>query len=88
LPHPVAHVELHSPIEQESAVVCELEHARAQPPQSAVFASVLVSHPFEGSPTQWPKPEAHVSEQSLLHDPWMALQHVVPVQTTEPAFSE
>jgi len=83
----VAQVELHSPLEQESAAVCALEHARVQAPQSAVFVSVLVSHPFEGSPTQWPKPEAHVSEQSLLHEPWTALQHVAPPQTTEPVLS-
>jgi hypothetical protein len=47
---------------------------------------VFVSHPFEGSPVQWPKPASHVSEQSLLHEPSMALQHVVPEQMTEPPF--
>jgi hypothetical protein len=52
LPHPVAQVEVHSPFEQASVAVCELEHARAQPPQSAVFVAVFVSHPFEGSPVQ------------------------------------
>ncbi len=87
LPHPGAHVELHSPLVHESAAVCEPEQARAQAPQSAVFESVFVSHPCEGSPTQWPKPEAQDSEQSLLHVPWTALQHVVPLQTTEPVFS-
>jgi hypothetical protein len=70
----------------ERLAVCELEHARAHPPQSAVLVPVFVSHPFEGSPVQWPKPASHVSEQSLLHEPSMALQHVVPEQMTEPPF--
>lgn len=86
MPHPGAHVESHSPLAQESAAVCEPEHARAHPPQSPVSVPVFVSHPFEGSPVQWPKPVAQSSEQSLLHVPLMGLQHVVPVQMTEPAF--
>jgi hypothetical protein len=28
--------------------VCELEHARLQPPQSTVFVAVFVSHPPDG----------------------------------------
>jgi hypothetical protein len=54
LPHPAAQVELHSPFEHESAVVCVLEHPRLHAPQSAVSVPVFVAHPFEGSPTQWP----------------------------------
>jgi hypothetical protein len=48
LPHPEAHVDVHSPFAQASADVCELEHARLQPPQSAVFVAVFVSHPPDG----------------------------------------
>jgi hypothetical protein len=86
LPQPDAHVELHSPLEQERVAVCELEHARLHPPQSAVLVPVFVSHPFEGSPVQCAKPALHESEQSLLHVPSTGLQQVVPPQTTEPAF--
>jgi hypothetical protein len=77
---------LHSLFEQLSVAVCELEHARAHPPQSAVFVAVFVSHPAEGLVVQCPKPVSHVNEQSLLHVPSMGLQHVVPAQMTEPAF--
>jgi hypothetical protein len=44
------------------------------------------SHPFEGSAVQWPKPVLQVSVQLLLQVPLMALQHVVPLQMTDPAF--
>jgi hypothetical protein len=86
LPQPAAQVDVHSPFEHATAAVWELEHARVQPPQSAVVVPVFVSQPPEGSLVQCPKPEAHVSEQSLLHVPSIGLQHVVPPQTTDPAF--
>jgi hypothetical protein len=82
----VAQVESQAPPEQVMVAVWAFEHARAHPPQSAVFVAVFVSHPLEGSPVQWPKPVSHASVQSLLHDPSMGLQHVVPVQMTEPPF--
>ncbi len=44
------------------------------------------SHPFEGSAVQWPKPVLHVRVQLLLQVPLMALQHVVPLQMTDPEF--
>jgi hypothetical protein len=87
LPQPGAQAELHSPLEHESVVVCVVEHARPQAPQSAVFVFVLVSHPFEGLAVQWAKPVLQSSEQSLLHVPLTALQQVVPLQTTDPALS-
>jgi hypothetical protein len=60
------------------------EHDTAHKPQCATSESVLVSHPFAGSPSQSPVPSAHLVApqmpalqngvaacfvQSLSHDP-------------------
>jgi hypothetical protein len=44
------------------------------------------SHPSEGSVVQWPKPVLQVRLQLLSHEPLMGLQHVVPLQMTDPVF--
>ena len=87
MPQPLWPVELQRPPAHDSPATCAFEHPRLHSPQSAVLVPVFVSHPFDGSDVQWPKPESQLSEQSGLHVPSIALQHVVPAHTTEPVFS-
>jgi hypothetical protein len=86
LPHPLAHVEVHSPLEQARVAVCEVEHPRAHPPQSVVLVDVFVSQPPDGFVVQCAKPVLQSRLQSALHVPSIGLQHVVPLQTTDPWF--
>ena len=62
------------------ADACGRTHARPQAPQLLTLSVVLLSQPFDGSPSQSPKP---VAQRTTLHDP--AVQPAVVVCGREQA---
>ena len=61
---PALQAERHAPPTHATDALGPAEHTAPHAPQFITFESVLASQPFELSPSQSPKPDAHVSPQA------------------------